>query len=81
MQKVKRRLKKRNAIKARIKYHAHPKKWPTGGSLSIRDGHVGHLERFVPIEMAVEALHPMWGEPKADRAKNRQIWDQGMPQY
>ena len=40
MQKTKRRLKKRNAIKARIKYHAHPKKWPTGGTLTIVDGHV-----------------------------------------
>jgi hypothetical protein len=60
MQKAKRRLKKRNSIKARIKYHTHPKKWQTGGSLSIRDGHV-NLQDGKKFRN-VEPLHPMWTE-------------------
>ena len=59
MQKAKRRLKKRISIDARIKYHMHPKKWPTGGSLSIRDGHVHNGKLPKPT---VEPLHPMWTE-------------------
>ena len=61
MQKAKRRLKKRISIDARIKYHMHPKKWATGGSLSIHGGHVTPTV-FAPLALRVEPLHPMWTE-------------------
>ena len=40
MNKGKRRQKSRLDIRSRVRYRKHPKKWPTGGALHVRDGHV-----------------------------------------